>query len=455
MGAVTELSQDVTGQFAGTSGTDCVGQQRTASRRKPLVGAFAALLLFMLIYCARPEDWIPGLAHFPLAKIAGILALLALVFSLRHVRDRVPRETFFLFFLIVQLFVSSSMSPVWRGGAMQQTLVFAKVLMVFFAITATVSTLRRLRWILFTQAISALAIAVVAIWKGRQILGRLDGILGGNYSDPNDMALAILIAIPLCLGLLFLSKNWFWKFLWSVSILLMTYAVFQSGSRSGFLALVVAAVVFLWDFAVRGRRRYLLVVAVLAGAILWQLSGGMLAERLKGTFNSQVDTAAAYSSSQERQQLFWRSLEVTAEHPLFGVGQGNFNQVSGNWHTTHNSFTLMSSEGGLPAFILYSLILWCGFRNIRRAKQLGRGQKASKVMAGALNASLAGYLVGSCFLSVSFQYFPYILVAYTSALFSIAGKSAAQPIQREFVGQAPRKTELAWEYNSPISPSPS
>jgi hypothetical protein len=48
------------------------------------------------------------------------------------------------------------------------------------------------------------------------------------------------------------------------------------------------------------------------------------------------------------------------------------------------------------------------------------------LLAGALFASLVGYAVGSVFLSVAYAFFPYILVAYTTALLSIARKSAAQ-----------------------------
>ena len=94
-----------------------------------------------------------------------------------------------------------------------------------------------------------------------------------------------------------------------------------------------------------------LVFAALLGVIVLQSSSGMLVGRLKGTFNPKEDTAAAYASTQDRQQLLWRSIEVTKEHPLFGVGPGNFAQLSGNWHVAHNSFTQMSSEGGIPALI--------------------------------------------------------------------------------------------------------
>jgi putative inorganic carbon (hco3(-)) transporter len=442
MGLANNLNQNDKTDVLDIMATDSISAQRSNSRKKPLVGAYAALLLLMLIYFSRPEDWIPGLSTAPLAKITGVLVLLALLFSLRQIRQRLTREVLFLFLLAGQLFVASFLSPVWRGGAFQQTLNFAKVLLIVLVILATVTTSRRLRMLIFTQAVSVSAIASVTIWKRHLILGRLEGILGGSYSDPNDLALAIVVSLPLCLALLFLSRNRLWKILWSISMLVMIYAVFLTGSRGGFLALLVVATVFLWEFAIRGRRRYLFVLTALVGVIFWQSFGGILVGRFKGTFNIKEDTASAYVSAQARQQLLLRSIEVTKEHPLFGVGPGNFNAVSGQWHTTHNSLTLMSSEGGVPALIFYVLFLWCGFENLRATKRLVRKQTEASVMVRALFASLAGFGVGCLFLSVAYQFYPYILVAYTTALLSIARKSAAQSQKSESARQATREKEV-------------
>lgn len=432
---INNLDTYETGIVSNVLAKDHASSGRPPSRNKSLAGVFVALLLFMVIYFARPEDWIPGLSAAPLAKIAGILVLLALLISLRQIRQRWPREALFLALLVGQLFLSSLLSPVWRGGALGLTLNFAKVLMVVLVVTAAVTTVGRLMALMFCQAASVAAIAAVALWKGRLILGRLEGTLNGNYSDPNDLALAIIMSLPLCLVLLLATRNWFLKILWSVSLLVMTYAVLRTGSRGGFLALTVVAAVCLWEFGVRGRRPYLLGFAVLAGLILWQSAGGMVMQRLKGTVDVNDDAAAAYASGQARQQLFWKSIEVTKAHPLFGVGPGNFDQVSGLWHTAHNSFTLLSSEGGLPALVLYVLILWSGFRNLRAAKRLAPRRTEAGLLAGALIASLAGYAVGSAFLSVAYDFFPYILVAYSSALFMMVRNSAAQARKTERVRQ--------------------
>jgi putative inorganic carbon (hco3(-)) transporter len=443
MGALTP-SQNALHQSDRAAGTVAQSSQGGSSRRRPLATAFVGLLLFMFVYFARPEDWVPGLSHIPLAKIAGIMALLALAGSLGQFRQRIPLEVYLLILLVAQLFAAALLSPVWRGGAMQMTLGFGKLLLIVPLITAVVTTCRRLRWLIFSQAASLSAIAAIVIWKGRLYGGRLAGIVGGSYDDPNDLALAIVLSLPLCLALLFLSRTWMGKLVWSVSMLAMTYAVFLTGSRGGFLALLVVSSVCLWEFAIRGRRRYLLLLAALAGVVFWQAKGEMLAARFQGTFGDTSDTTAASTSSEVRRQLFWRSIEVTGEHPLFGVGPGNFDQISGLWHTTHNSYTLMSAEGGIPALILYLAILWCGFKNLRAASRLVGARTEPGVLARALYASFAGFVIGSAFLSWGYVFLPYILVAYTTPLVSIARKSVAQSLKesaRQAINDADLQTQ--------------
>jgi hypothetical protein len=407
----------------------------------------------MVIYCARPEDWIPGLSGVPLAKIAGVIALLALIFSLPHIRRRLPREVFFLAILIGQLFLASAMSSVWRGGALGATIDFAKILLVVIVMSTAVNTINRLRHLIFIQAASVAVIAVITVWKSHHIIGRLEGILGGNYSNPNDLALAIVISLPLCLALLFLARNWVWKVAWALAMIVMSYAVFLTSSRGGFFALITTTAFCLWAYAVQGRRRYLLVFAALLGAVLWQSSSGLLRDRLNGTLGAKDEVASSYASAQQRQQLFWKTVEVTEQNLLFGVGPGNFEVISGSWHVSHNAFTQMSSEGGVPALAFYSLILWCGFKNVGTTTRVARGQRELMVLARALRATLAGYVVGSLFASTAYQFFPYFLVAYTTALLWIAKKTSNQtgapekandllPEEESVVATA--ETEVSW-----------
>src|SRR5476649_2450846 len=90
---------------------------------------------------ARNEKFrgIPSLSNVPLAKIVGVLALIAFGLSIGQTRQRLPREVIFLFLLTAQLFATVPMSPVWKGGALQKTLDFAKVGLIVLVIVMAVN----------------------------------------------------------------------------------------------------------------------------------------------------------------------------------------------------------------------------------------------------------------------------------------------------------------------------
>jgi O-antigen ligase len=420
-------------------------------RNGELLEAYVSLLLFMAVYCARPEDWIPGLSHVPLAKVAGVLALLAFLLSLRKIRQRFRPEVICLIFLFLQLFTAALLSPVWRGGALSTTLDFGKVVLIVLVMFVALSTAKRLHKLLFVQAASVAAISAVAVWKGHMLGSRLEGVLNGNYSNPNDLAISIVISLPLCLALSFLSRGRFGKAAWAFAAVVMGYAVLLTGSRSGFISLAIATGLCLWEFAIRGRRFYLLALASVIGIVLCVFSGSIVGERLKGTFNPADDVASAYGSAQQRQQLLWRSIEVTAQHPLFGVGPGDFQVLSGDWHVTHNSYTQIASEGGLPALALYLTIFFYGFHNLRAAKRLSRRNGELNLLAGAIRASMVGFIVGSFFASYAYQFFPYFLVAYSTALFRVSRNASTvtkqAPVRHivpETVCTETASSELSW-----------
>jgi len=376
----------------------------------------------MIVYFARPEDWIPGLAVVPLAKITGLLILLALAFSFSEIRWNLPREVTFLILLITQLWFAAVLSSVWKAGAVNVMVDFSKVLPLALVIYAAVRSTNRLRWILFVQAASVAAIAFASIVNRHAPGGRLQGALSGIYANPNDLALVIDLTLPICLALAVITRSIWGKVAWALAMIAMIYAVFLTASRGGAIALVIAAMVCLWQVGFRDRRFYLFLLVPVAVLGILVYGGNSLKQRFEQTkIDSETnrrDTEAS-GSAQERKELLVQSLKVTAQHPVFGIGPGNFVIVSGVWHVSHNSYTQISAEGGIPAFLLYLLIFWRASSNLRRIRKYPRTGKAIQLLCMALEASLAAYLVGSFFGSLAYQLFPYCLVAHTSSLLLI------------------------------------
>src|SRR5438309_9008749 len=86
-------------------------------KKEGLCGAFFWLSAFYFVYCARPEDWIPGLAYIPLAKLTGLFAVLGLIMSVGKTKRRFrdfPLEARLLIALVCLLVSSALLSPVCK-----------------------------------------------------------------------------------------------------------------------------------------------------------------------------------------------------------------------------------------------------------------------------------------------------------------------------------------------------
>lgn len=401
-----------------------VASMRPSARNAQALGAgFFWLSVFYFVYCARPEDWLPGLKYLPLAKISALAALLGLVMSQgktkRSFRD-LPKEAFYLLLMIGILFVSALSSQVWKGGAFFHTLDFCKVYVAFVLTFFLVTTVGRLQRIIFIQAGSVALITAVSIAKGHS-QPRLDGVLGGIYSNPNDLAFAIVLSMPFCLALLLNSKNVLHKAAWVVALLVMAVALFLTASRAGFIDLVIAGAVCLWHFGVKGRRPLLILSATLFGALLLLVAGGRLRERfvaISGDINS-AEQQSAYGSFEERRALMIIAIQTIEHNPLLGVGVHNFADYSGYWKDVHASYLQIGVEGGIPVLILYLLFFQRGFANLRLIRKAQTLDAQTTLFVGALHSSLVGFVVGACFAPEAYQFFPYFAIAYTSALVAI------------------------------------
>jgi len=411
--------------------------------------AFFWLSAFYVVYCARPEDMLPGLGFVPLAKITGIAAFLAFLFGSskgkRKFRD-LPTESFFVLAMVGILILSSLLSPVWKGGALSKTLDFGKVYIVWVLTFLLVTNLARLRRIVFIQAACVPMVCLLSIVKGGD-RARLDGVLGGIYSNPNDLAFAIVLSLPFCLMFLLATRSKFRKLVWAAAMLVMAKALFMTASRGGFITLLVAGTVCLWHFGVRGKRFYLIALVALVGLILFAAEGNILSARLASMWSERSDLHTrqekkAYDSFEERQFVMKRAIEGIEHYPILGIGTGNFETYSTQWLEVHMTYLQIAVEGGIPSLILYLMFFSRGFMNLRQLFKRRNLSPELKLFLGALHSSLVGFAVGALFSPEAYQFFPYFAVAYTSALLALVRENerAAAPVLQV----APQPPREAW-----------
>jgi O-antigen ligase len=400
---------------------------RQNQRLKKAGAAFFWLAAFFVIYCARPEDWVPAIGIIPLAKLTGIGAFLAFLFGTgvgkRKFRE-MPSEAHFLLAMLVVLMISSLLSPVWKGGAVSRTLDFSKVYVAWALVFFLITDIKKLRQIIFIQAAAVPLICVLSIAKGHSH-PRLEGVLGGIYSNPNDLAFAIVLSLPFCFMFLLTARG-IRKLPWIVGMLAMGAALILTESRGGFITLVVSGAVALWHFGVKGKRFHLIAATALVGMILLAAGGGPLKERFATMWSDDADSkqqTAALGSYEQRKYLMKRALECIEHYPIFGVGTRDFEVYSLQWREVHMTYLQIAAEGGLLSLILYLLFFARGFRNLRVLLKRKDLDKGTVLIVGALHSSLIGFVVGALFSPEAYVYFPYFTVAYTSALWAIVKRN--------------------------------
>jgi O-antigen ligase len=417
-------------------------------------GAFFWLSAFFVVYCARPEDWTPGLAYIPLAKISAMFAIIGLMSvagrTKRAFKD-LPRESKYLLAMVLLLFAESPLSPVWRGGAFFNSITFGKVYFGWVLTFFLVTTLPRLRRLIFIQAGSVSLVSVISVLKGSSH-PRLKGVLGGIYSNPNDLAFAIVLSLPLVLLLLLTSKKAIYKVMYSLAMLLMVYTLFRTASRAGFIDLIVSIPIALWFFGVKGRRPQLILVTLLIGGLLFAVAGKHLRERFAAMSGSNIETGeeqGAYGSYEERKALMWKAVDAMVHYPLTGVGCGDFIVYSGIWKVVHSSYLQIGSEGGFPVLILYLLFFYTGFQNLKKLRRKKDLDPEARFFVWALYTSLIGFMVGSCFAPEAYQFFPFFTIAYISALAAIVREGEAEAQPATVMAGGPRLRGILANYRRP------
>lgn len=403
-----------------------VGMPKPQKEIKPKSSfAYKAVLALSILYYARPEDVLPGLHYVPMAKIAGGLALIALVFGMKKHRTikKLPVELKLLLALFVHMCFTIPFA-VWKGGAFDTVILkFSKGVIVAILVSMCVSSLAELKKLFWVQAASLAFMTFASILAHKE--GRMVGVLGGIFENPNDLAINIAINWPFCFAFLLLATKWWKKVVWAFAMFVLTIGTVLTYSRSGFLAIILCGVMSLYHFGIKGKRMHLIMgagTAVILLAVIAPAAGlypKVWIARMESIVSDKVKGSMDNGSKEQRAELLKLSIRYMTSYPIFGVGPGNFASSSGSWLIAHNTYTELGAEAGLPALLLFLLLLGRGFLNLMRIakSELYKTNTEVNIFTGAMIASWGAYVVGAAFSDTQYELFPYFMVAYTTVLY--------------------------------------
>jgi putative inorganic carbon (hco3(-)) transporter len=228
----------------------------------------------------------------------------------------------------------------------------------------------------------------------------------GLMNDPNDLALAMVVALGLIAGA--------WKptlqlrhALLAAAAVGLVYGIYLTRSRGGAVALVVV----LWRLADRrlGRLPGIVLLGVLATGVTAFDFGGR-------SIFIQGD-----QSAEERVLAWTEGLDMLKAQPVLGVGYGQFH----NHHrlTAHNSLVLCFAETGLLGCFFWVGLLVVTLIELHGLKKLPGDEPfdyTARQWAGGLQLSLIGFMTAAFFLSRTFVPTLYLVIGLSAALAAIA-----------------------------------
>jgi hypothetical protein len=407
---------------------------RRASGNRHAV-AYGGLLLFTLLLYLRPNEWLP-IGTFPIVKIVGIGALVA--FFVTQVTDGrpisvMPRELKLLLGLAALMLLSAAfgLDPGTSLETFSDT--FLKALLIFILMVNVVTSFRRLLRLLELTVLSGTFIAlgsIIIFARGENLAEgfRAGGLVGGIFGNPNDLALALNILVPIAVGLALSRRQPLLKLLYLGCAAGLAVGGLVTYSRAGLLTAGVMSAFLL----VKLGRRYPLAWGVAATGLvgLMVIAPGMFWGRVLTLFSGETSAA---QSAEIRWSLLQRSIEVAGFNPLrwsLGVGMNNFHIVSVHEYVNHNAYLQVFNEVGLPAAIIYLLVLVLaihGMGRVAKAYDHARAYRHVWVTAIAIQASLVAYAVGSLFASVAYLWYVYYATGFAVCLRRISSESAPQP----------------------------
>ena len=432
------------------AGRDQIGREADDERRD---WAFTWTLVFTGVLFFRPQDVFPPLAVLHLAELSAIAALVSLFVGRLARRQSLTRMTpeFAGVLALGVVILATAPFSVWFGGAVSVfTDLYLKVTLVYLlAVNVLISPKRieRLTWLL-VLAVGYLAFrAVFDYARGVNLIARgtrVQGAVGGLMQNPNDLALHMVVFLPLAYFMATRPGNTFKRLVAAAAAASMLGAIVASGSRGGFLGFAVMVLV-MGTFAAR-QRPGIVVAAALAMLCALPLVPDQYWRRISSITDSSKDD---YSSSEARRQLFSEAIDAFVENPITGVGAGQFVSYKPQnrqqaWHETHNIWLQVASELGILGLAVFGFLVARAFSavwhtrrllaRVRAAAAAARRRTGSAVRAvpaapvlssydealldghsAAMAASLVGFFVCGFFSSVAYGWTFYYLLALAAA----------------------------------------
>ncbi|MBR5553903.1 MAG: O-antigen ligase family protein [Clostridia bacterium] len=340
-----------------------------------MFGLFIALLLCVLYIIAaayeKKDDFANSVKKIPFSMIFFAFAILLAVVTSHDVGDSVRVLFFFITSFLLCFAVYGRLNSREMVDTFMRTVYFALLVMSVFGIVQRI-----------------MGVEANASLTDLELNKNMPGRVFGTLDNPNNFAEYLTIFMPYGFAYAITRKDASSKFLHTVCMILPMASILLTYSRSGWIALAAAVIVYIALY------NYRLFPAVFVGGVfVMPFIPQSIYERIL-TIGNLSDSSSSY-----RMDIWTGCFEMLKKYWFTGVGlgPGGFAKVFPDYavgETTvvmhsHMQFMEMMVEGGILLFVAYIALV---FGLIRRAcVSVGQAKDCEmKHYAAASCASLAG-----------------------------------------------------------------
>jgi len=378
--------------------------------KRPWIG----ILLWTWLAYMNPHRQTWGFAYdFPFSMVVGLVTLMAFLFSREKKEMLWTRETVVLLFFVLWMLTTTFFAFYPELAWVQWNKVW-KIQLMIFLMVLMIKDRRQIHWMIWVIALSlgyyGVKGGIFTIVHGGQF--RVQGPAGTFIGGNNEMALALIMAIPL-IRYLHLQEPRRWVRLGLAGAMVLC-GVAAIGSQSrGALVAILAMGLFLW---VKSRKK-------IVTSIYMLIAVGIMAAIMPQAWYDRMGTIETYEQDQSAQG------RINAWHTAFNVAKSNvmgggfemfrpptFRQYAPNpWnvHDVHSVyFEVMGEHGfiGFGLFMLLALLAWLRAQQIIRLCKNDLERKWAADLAAMIQVSLVGYGAGGAFLGLAYFDLPYHLI---------------------------------------------
>jgi O-antigen ligase len=338
----------------------------------------------------------------------------------------------------------------WRGGSFMHVLSYVRTdFIMLFVAAGLARTWNDCKKLIYTISLAAIVnLGTAHLFVNNASADRLTLQGNGVISNPNDLAAHLLLVLSFVLFVV-LRKGTALVLRVFLVIAMATglFQILRTGSRGALVALALTILFVL----VTGSARQKLTVG-LATLVILPIAIALLPSstwnRLTTFSGTTEGPGEAVESGEARQYLLKQSIIYTLQKPFFGVGPGQFStyegqsQVSqgfkGYWHETHNSYTQISSECGIPALVFYVAATVATFRLLRRIHKKAKAYRQQEILTATfcITTGLVAYTTAALFVNFAYRfYLPAISGLVIAMWFAVCRERPQQHVAHPFSEQ--------------------